>query len=261
VTPRVLAVEPVWVVVAALVGLASGPVVPPLVARLPEPTPTARGDQDTVDPAGDGGAARVEDTAQPTTTYRDVAARPGLARRVSLAGAVVGVLLGATVPAPWPLVLWLALLPVGLLLAAVDARTHLLPRVVVLPATAFALLVVGAVELTVGDPAAAVRALVAGLVLRSVFWVLWFVRRAGMGFGDVRLAALVGVLLGQLGWAELVAGAYAGFLLLGIAGLARAVVLRDRRSLRREMPFGPALLAGTALGPLLAAWFAGLAAG
>jgi leader peptidase (prepilin peptidase)/N-methyltransferase len=258
----VLAVEPVWVVVAAVVGLASGPLVPPLVARLPAPTPAARGDEDTVevpDTADRAGAEGAD--AGPEATYAGVAASPGLALRLSVVGIVVGLLLGATVPAPWPLALWLVLLPVGLLLAAVDARTHLLPRVVVLPATALALAVIGAVELTVGDPAAGVRAVVAGLVLRSVFWVLWFVRRAGMGFGDVRLAALVGVLLGQLGWAELLAGAYAGFLLLGVAGLVRAAVLRDRRSLRREMPFGPALLAGTALGPVLGAWLAGLAAG
>jgi leader peptidase (prepilin peptidase)/N-methyltransferase len=258
----VLAVEPVWVVVAAVVGLASGPLVPPLVARLPAPTPAARGDEDTVEALDGAEAAGVEEaTAGTRPTYADVAATPGLVLRLSAVGLLVGLLLGATVPAPWPLPLWLALLPVGLLLAAVDARTHLLPRVVVLPATALALAVVGAVELTVGDPGAAVRAVVAGLVLRSVFWVLWFVRRAGMGFGDVRLAALVGVLLGHLGWTELIAGTYAGFLLLGAAGLARAVVLRDRRSLRREMPFGPALLAGTALGPALGAWLVGLAAG
>ena len=37
------------------------------------------------------------------------------------------------------------------------------------------------------------------LVVRTVFWLLWFIRQAGMGFGDVRLSALLGCALGYVG--------------------------------------------------------------
>jgi len=102
-----------------------------------------------------------------------------------------------------------------------------------------------------GDPAAYVRGLVGLVVVRSVFWVLWWLRSAGMGFGDVRLSALLAFALGYLGWGELLVGSYAGFLLFGVPGLALAVLRRDRALLRTAYPFGPAMLAGAVLGVLV----------
>ncbi len=78
--------------------------------------------------------------------------------------------------------------------------------------------------------------------------LLWFVRSAGLGFGDVRLAALLGLALGHLGWAEVVVGLYAALLVFGVPGLVLAVARRDRALLRRPRAFGPALLVGALLG-------------
>jgi leader peptidase (prepilin peptidase)/N-methyltransferase len=74
-----------------------------------------------------------------------------------------------------------------------------------------------------------------------------------MGFGDVRLAGLIGLALGWLGWGELLVGVYAGFLLGALVGgvLAAAKVL-DRKS----YPFGPFMLVGAAMGVLLGPWLA-----
>ena len=52
-----------------------------------------------------------------------------------------------------------------------------------------------------GDADALVRGLVGMVVAWVVFWLLWFVHSAGMGFGDVRLVGLLGFVLGYLGWA------------------------------------------------------------
>ena len=54
------------------------------------------------------------------------------------------------------------------------------------------------------------------MIARSVYWLLWFLHSAGMGFGDVRLAALLGFSLGHVGWPELGVGMYAGFLVFGV---------------------------------------------
>jgi leader peptidase (prepilin peptidase)/N-methyltransferase len=74
-----------------------------------------------------------------------------------------------------------------------------------------------------------------------------------MGFGDVRLSALLGFALGYLGWGELVVGTYTGFLVFGVPGLVVAIVRRNRQFLRTPFPFGPFMLvgalAGIALGP------------
>ena len=120
----------------------------------------------------------------------------------------------------------------------VDFRTRLLPTRMVLPATAAAILL-GLVGWAVtADPDDLVRAAVGLVAVRSFFWVLWWFHSAGMGFGDVRLAALLGFALGYLGVGELVVGAYAGFLVFGLPGLLLAVVRRDRALLRSAFPFG-----------------------
>ena len=80
------------------------------------------------------------------------------------------------------------------------------------------------------------------MAVRSFFWVLWWFHSAGMGFGDVRLAALLGFALGQLGWGEVVVGAYSGFLVFGLPGLLLAIVRRDRALLKSAFPFGPFML-------------------
>jgi leader peptidase (prepilin peptidase)/N-methyltransferase len=68
---------------------------------------------------------------------------------------------------------------------------------------------------------------------------------------------VLGIALGWLGWAELLSGVYAGFLLGGVGGLLlSALRLVDRRA----YPFGPFMLVGALLGvlvgPHVAAWYA-----
>ncbi len=153
------------------------------------------------------------------------------------------------------------LIVVGVLLAVVDWRTRLLPAIVVVPATAVAILLGLVGWAATGDGADLLRAVIGLVLARSFYWVLWFVRSAGMGFGDVRLAALLGFALGHLGWAELAVGGYAGFLVFGLPGLVLAVVRRDRSVLRRAYPFGPFMLVGALIGVLLGDPVAGLLGG
>ncbi len=223
----------VAVVVAALGG-ALGPWV---LRRLPDPPP---GDHPADEPA--------------PPSYAAVAAAPclGLDLRLVLAvvsGAVVA-LAAALLGTGWLLAYVTLATPVCVLLAHVDARTRLLPKRVVLPATgALVLLALGEWAVT-GEPDDVLRAGVAMLALRSFYWVLWFVHSAGMGFGDVRLSALLGLVLGRAGVAEVLVGAYAAFLVLALPTLVVAVVRRDRSRLRTARPFGPAMIVGALLGLL-----------
>ena len=234
-------------VVGAVVGVVGGAVVPWLIRRLPEPPPDPEPEQDAeLTPAQ---KARLEEG--PKELYADLGARPRLpSLTVALSGAAGG-LLGWAAGLDWLLLLLVPLAPVGTLLAVVDLRTRLLPRVVVIPAT---LAAVGyglvAWPLT-GEPDALVRGIIGMVVARAVFWALWFIRQAGMGFGDVRLSALLGFVLAYLGWAEYAVGLYAGFLVFGVPGLALAVIKWDRRLLKKAYPFGPFLLLGALVGVLV----------
>ncbi len=228
-------------------GVVSGLVVPWAIRRLPEPPPTPEleeGEEPTP-------AQKVLLEEGPKELYADLGGLPRLAMLTALASGVAGALIGWVIGMDRLLVLLLPLAPIGTLLAVVDLRTRLLPRIVVIPAT-LAAIAYGLVAWPIsGDPDALVRGLIGMAAARVVFWVLWFVRSAGMGFGDVRLSALLGFVLAYVGWPEYALGLYSGFLIFGLPGLLLAIVRWDRTLLKKAYPFGPFLLLGALLGILL----------
>ena len=165
-----------------------------------------------------------------------------------LASAVSGALIGAATGLDWPLLWLLPLTPIAVALSVIDWHTKLLPRRIVVPATLAAILLVVVVGLATDQREALVRALVAMVVARSFFWVLWFVRSAGMGFGDVRLAAPIGLVLGWVGWGAIAIGLWAGFMAFVIPALVVIVGRRDRTLLKRSFPFGPFMVVGALVG-------------
>ena len=70
----------------------------------------------------------------------------------------------------------------------------------------------------------------------AALWLFYYGIRAvnprGMGFGDVKLAGLLGIYLGWLGWSSVVVGTFAGFLLGGLAGAALMMLRRAGRKSR-----------------------------
>lgn len=148
-------------------------------------------------------------------------------------------------------------------LTIIDIRSHLLPNRIVLPSYGVAgvLLLAAAISVAAsgagtGSAASAglfgvpgLAAVAGGAVLWSFYFVLRFIHPPGMGFGDVKLAGVLGLYLGYLGWSHVFAGTFAAFLLGGLWSL---VVLATRRgTLRSAIPFGPFMLAGAAAAMVL----------
>ncbi|GAB4099050.1 A24 family peptidase [Sinomonas halotolerans] len=140
-------------------------------------------------------------------------------------------------------------------LAVIDIRSHLLPNRIVLPSYWAAVPLAAAAAIgtagAVFDLAAVLRVLGGGAVLWLVYFVLRVVYPAGMGFGDVKLAGVLGLYLGFLSWGHLFWGTAAAFLLGGLSGIA--IIVSRRGNAKSEMPFGPFMLAGAALTLLLPA--------
>ncbi|WP_210507548.1 A24 family peptidase [Naasia sp. SYSU D00057] len=145
--------------------------------------------------------------------------------------------------------LYLAAITVALALIDLDVRR--LPNAIVLPAygVGAALLVPSA--LLAGDPGALLRAGAGVAILGGVYLALALAVPHGMGGGDVKLAGVLGLFLGWLGWAELAVGAIGGFLLGGLFGAALLLTGRAKRG--TAVPFGPWLLGGAWLGILAGA--------
>jgi len=133
---------------------------------------------------------------------------------------------------------------VGALLTLIDLDVHRLPDLIVLPSypIGFALLVVPTV--VTGQWGWLLRAVLAGLALFVGYLVLALVSPGGggLGFGDVKLAGVLGLLLGWLGWGPVVVSVLAAFV---IGGLIALVLLLARRASRSShIAFGPSMILG-----------------
>jgi leader peptidase (prepilin peptidase)/N-methyltransferase len=101
-----------------------------------------------------------------------------------------------------------------------------------------------------GDhPGAPLRALIAAAAGGGFYFLVWFAYPAGMGFGDVKLAPIVGAYLGWVSYGAAVVGVFLGFLYGAVVGIA--VMSLGRAGRKSKLPFGPFMLAGALTGLLV----------
>lgn len=223
-------------VLGAVVAGALGLFVPRLIAAVPEPA----------------------DPAEDKVPYADIAAARHIALWAALASAVCGGLIGLSLGVDWALVFLLPLVPVGVALALVDWRTRLLPTRVIAPTYAVLVPLVVLAALADGEPRALRMAAIGWAAMGGFYVLLWLIHPAGMGYGDVRLSGILGIVLGYLGLGPLTLGIFSGFLLGGIGGV---VLVLLRFVDRRHNPFGPWMLLGALVGvvagPSFGEWYFG----
>jgi len=137
---------------------------------------------------------------------------------------------------------------VGVALALVDLAVKRLPDRLTLPAYPVLGLLLALTAIIEHDGSALSRALLGGLALAACYLILAVVSGGRLGGGDVKLAGLIGLALGWLGWSPLLTGACLGFLLAAIVSL---VLLAGRRVTRTTLiSFGPYMLVGALLATL-----------
>lgn len=137
-------------------------------------------------------------------------------------------------------------------LVVTDVTTMRLPDSLTLPLYAIAVLGLVVAALTSGQAfldAPWVRSLLSALVWGGFYFVLFaigpiFLGKESMGFGDVKLAPVLGLLLGWVGWGASLTGLFAGFLIGAVLGL----LLRVGRG--QAFPYGPSMLLGSLVGLL-----------
>ncbi|OZB81851.1 A24 family peptidase [Microbacterium sp. 13-71-7] len=140
----------------------------------------------------------------------------------------------------------LGLLGIGIRLIVVDIATHRLPDRIVLPALGGALLLALADAVLAGGGARLLGALWGMLILGGFYALLRALSREGMGGGDVKLAAVIGLVLGWHGGQALLVGAASAFVLGAVHALWLIALRRATGSTR--IAFGPWMILGSALG-------------
>lgn len=147
---------------------------------------------------------------------------------------------------PWAVPAYLYLAAISIALSLIDLDTRRLPNAIVLPSypVLAALLLLASWQ---GDAwPGALRALVGGVALWVLYFLVMLVRPGGMGFGDVKLAGLLGGALAWLGWGTFVTGAFGAFLVGGVFSIALLALGRAKRG--SAIPFGPWMVLGAWLG-------------
>ena len=162
---------------------------------------------------------------------------------ISFSGGLPG---GPSFPAVLQAVAFLLFAGASIVLALIDADTRRLPDVIVLPTLVSGLALLLSAAMAGGLWADAGRAAIGSLLLFAFYLVLALAYPGGMGFGDVKLAAVIGLYLGWLGWQHLLVGAFAAFVLGGLCAIVLLALKRVRRG--SGIPFGPWMLAGCWVG-------------
>jgi len=163
---------------------------------------------------------------------------PGLATAVlaALAAWSVGDL------AHWaalPAYLLFAWLTVGL--TWIDLDVHRLPVGLVGPTAGWLVALLAVASVAAGDRRW-VGAVGGAVAMGAVYLLLAVLPGGGVGGGDVRLAPVIGALLGWLGAGSVVVGLLAGIVLGGLA--AAALLVLRRVGLRSSIAYGPAMCLG-----------------
>ena len=252
-------VHALYVVAVGIVGAAVGASLDPLGQQLAERSRAADerrraeraarlAEEGVTDPgadhtATDEGAADASAGEEPA--IRHLLPSGHSTGRTVAAALATGVLWAAATGAVHPFVVltpFLAFLAVAVAVSFTDLSHRLVPRQLLYGGLAVIvplLVLASAVEHTWSD---LLRAVICGGAAFAVFFAIWFLVPRGMGFGDVRLAGVIGLTVGYLG----VVHAYLAFLVGFVVGLVFGLVLMVGSSAGRKtrIPFAPALCIG-----------------
>jgi leader peptidase (prepilin peptidase) / N-methyltransferase len=173
-----------------------------------------------------------------------------ISARYPLVEAATGVLFAAVtwrmlaIDMPWALAAFLYLAAAGLALAMIDIDVKRLPDRIVLPSYAIVAVLLTVAALGEHDWWPLGRAAMGAVAMFAFYFALAFAYPAGMGFGDVKLAGVLGALMGYLSWSALIVATFGAFLLGAIVGVT--LILASHGGRKTAIPFGPFMI-GAAL--------------
>lgn len=189
------------------------------------------------------------DAKPDTPGYADIARTPHLAWWLAGAAALAALLVATVVPL-YLMPAWLVVCGVGAWLAYIDWRAMLLPKRIVFALTVATSVLVVLEAWLASDRAILLRAFGVAAVTYGTFYLIWLIsdrwRPGSFGYGDVRLSVPLAIVLGSVGVGVAFIGLYGAFVLGAVAGL-----VRGRRSASQGFAFGPWMVLGAVLGPVV----------
>ena len=172
--------------------------------------------------------------------YPLVEALGGASAAMVVAGAMGGLYPG------WLLPDLLYLTAVSIVVAFIDLDHQLILNVVVYPSYLVSLVLLSLASGMAGSWWSLGRAAAGGLALGVFYLLLALIWPGGMGMGDVKLAALLGMSLAWMGWGPLLVGGFVAFLVGGVVGVVQMAC--HKVDIHGGIPFGPSMVVGAWIG-------------
>ncbi len=131
---------------------------------------------------------------------------------------------------------------ISVALTLIDLDTRRLPNAIVLPSYIAGAILLTASSIAGSNYGALLTAAIGAGSLFAAYLLMALVYPGGMGLGDVKLAGVIGMYLGWLGWDVLAVGAMAAFVLGGVFALG--LVVAKKANAKTGVPFGPWMILG-----------------
>lgn len=219
-----------------------------------------------------GGSSRCSSCGEPIRVYDNIPVIAWLLLRgkcrgcgqpipafhllVELAAPVLFLLSVWALGADWRLLMVGWLIPVGLAISVIDLRTFMVPTRLVWPALAVTLVLAVVVAAIEDEWMWLASGVIGIIVLAGPLFAIWWMMPRGMGFGDVRLATLVGFNVGFFAGTNLAHAAFLTVIALALAstlGLVLGLAAMGARGRKAKVPFGPTIMLGGYMCMLFAA--------
>jgi leader peptidase (prepilin peptidase) / N-methyltransferase len=238
----------------AVAGLTAGLILDDVAARIPPARPRTPVAEATAVPSPTGIPAAAPAVLEPAAPPRPLPGPPRVSERVaaSVVTALALALAAARIGAQPELAAYCALFGGLVAISVADLRVGLVPRLLLYPT--FALMAAGLVAASAVDATwrELAHAAIGGAGAFAVFFLLWWFYPKGIGFGDVRLAGVLGAGLSWISWGALYVGFASSFLLGALFGVA--LMMRDGTGRKTRLAFGPPLALGGVIGVLWGPW-------
>lgn len=140
---------------------------------------------------------------------------------------------------------YLYLAAVCIALAMIDLDTQRLPDILTKPSYLIGVTLLGLAAVTGHHGDSLLRAVIAMAMLFVAYFILRLAYPPAMGFGDVKLAGVLGLYLGWLGWGSLLIGSFGAFALGACVVLT--LIVAGKAGRKNKIPFGPFMVAAALL--------------
>ena len=165
----------------------------------------------------------------------------------------------AVVGAVWVLPAYWWFVAVSLVLILTDLDHHRIPNAILYPGVAVGAVLLGIGSAVDGDIDSFIRGLAGAAAYFGFLLIVALIAKGGLGFGDVKLAVLLGLFTAYQSWGVLAVSVFGAVFIGGVVAIG--LLIAGRKGRKDAIPFGPPMVVGSYLalvvGQQIADWYVG----